>query len=92
MRLGRAWIAPLSDEQLGGGQRAACETLTGGGQPLPNILRTLGAPGRPLHPEAGIDVVLTAGQYAQVSMMLNTFGVQLERGQTLDPDLEAYVS
>ena len=34
-----------------------------------------------------MDVVFTAGQYTQVSMMLNTFGVQLESGETLDPDL-----
>ena len=34
-----------------------------------------------------MDVVFTAGQYTQVSMMLNTFGVQLDEGQTLDPDL-----
>lgn len=34
-----------------------------------------------------MDVVFTAGQYTQVSMMLNTFGVQLDAGQTLDPDL-----
>ena len=34
-----------------------------------------------------MDVVFTAGQYTQVSMMLNTFGVQLEAGETLDPDL-----
>ena len=37
-----------------------------------------------------MDVVFTAGQYTQVSMMLNTFGVQLDEGQTLDPDLKAY--
>lgn len=37
-----------------------------------------------------MDVVFTAGQYTQVSMMLNTFGVQLDEGQTLDPDLAAY--
>jgi alkylhydroperoxidase family enzyme len=36
-----------------------------------------------------MDVVFTAGQYTQVSMFLNTFGVQLEPGQTLDPDLKA---
>ncbi len=36
-----------------------------------------------------MDVVFTAGQYTQVSMMLNTFGVQLEDGQELDPDLDA---
>ena len=37
-----------------------------------------------------MDVVFTAAQYTQVSMMLNTFGVQLEAGQTLDPELKAY--
>ncbi len=36
-----------------------------------------------------MDVVFTVGQYTQVSMMLNTFGVQLDEGQTLDPDLRA---
>lgn len=35
-----------------------------------------------------MDVVFTAGQYTQVCMMLNTFGVQLDEGQTLDPDLD----
>ncbi|MEZ5961206.1 MAG: carboxymuconolactone decarboxylase family protein [Hyphomonadaceae bacterium] len=35
-----------------------------------------------------MDVIFTAGQYTQVSMMLNTFGVQLDEGQTLDPDLD----
>lgn len=37
-----------------------------------------------------MDVVFTAGQYTQVSMMLNTFGVQLDDGQTLDPELKGY--
>ncbi|WP_374575352.1 carboxymuconolactone decarboxylase family protein [Phenylobacterium sp.] len=37
-----------------------------------------------------MDVVFTAGQYTQVSMMLNTFGVQLDPGQTLDPDLKGF--
>jgi 4-carboxymuconolactone decarboxylase len=37
-----------------------------------------------------MDVVFTVGQYTQVSMMLNTFGVQLDAGQTLDPDLKGY--
>jgi|SRR5580658_6289330 4-carboxymuconolactone decarboxylase len=36
-----------------------------------------------------MDVVFTAGQYTQVSMFLNTFGVQLDQGQVLDPDLRA---
>jgi alkylhydroperoxidase family enzyme len=35
-----------------------------------------------------MDVVFTAGQYTQVSMMLNTFGVQLDPGLKLDPDLD----
>jgi alkylhydroperoxidase family enzyme len=37
-----------------------------------------------------MDVVFTAGQYTQVSMMLNTFGVQLDKGQTLDPALKGF--
>ena len=37
-----------------------------------------------------MDVVFTTGQYTQVSMMLNTFGVQLDDGQTLDPDLKGF--
>ncbi|MFN3521125.1 MAG: carboxymuconolactone decarboxylase family protein [Phenylobacterium sp.] len=37
-----------------------------------------------------MDVVFTAGQYTQVSMMLNTFGVQLDEGQSLDPDLKGF--
>lgn len=36
-----------------------------------------------------MDVVFTVGQYTQVSMMLNSFGVQLDPGQNLDPDLDA---
>jgi hypothetical protein len=36
-----------------------------------------------------MDVVFTAGQYTQVSMILNSFGVQLEPGVALDPDLRA---
>ena len=41
-------------------------------------------------PKQCMDVVFTAGQYTQVSMMLNTFGVQLDAGQTLDPDLKGF--
>jgi len=37
-----------------------------------------------------MDVVYTAGQYTQVSMILNSFGVQLDPGQTLDPDLKGF--
>jgi 4-carboxymuconolactone decarboxylase len=35
-----------------------------------------------------MDLVMTVGQYTQVSMMLNSFGVQLDPGQELDPDLD----
>jgi alkylhydroperoxidase family enzyme len=34
-----------------------------------------------------MDVVFTVGQYTQVSMLLNSFGVQLDEGQVLDHDL-----
>lgn len=34
-----------------------------------------------------MDVVFTCGHYAQVCMILNTFGIQLEPGVALDPDL-----
>ncbi|MGA1344261.1 MAG: carboxymuconolactone decarboxylase family protein [Hyphomonas sp.] len=34
-----------------------------------------------------MDLVMTVGQYTQVSMMLNTFGVQLDDDLTPDPDL-----
>ena len=37
-----------------------------------------------------MDAVFTAGQYTQVSMFLNTFGVQLDQGLVLDPDLKRF--
>ena len=37
-----------------------------------------------------MDLVFTVGQYTQVSMFLNSFGVQLDPGQTLDPDLKGF--
>jgi 4-carboxymuconolactone decarboxylase len=37
-----------------------------------------------------MDIVFTAGQYTQVSMLLNSFGVQLDEGQVLDPDLKGF--
>ncbi len=37
-----------------------------------------------------MDIVFTASQYTQVSMILNSFGIQLDTGQTLDPDLRAF--
>ncbi len=46
--------------------------------------------GRHFSDKQRMDVVFTCGQYTQVSMMLNTFGVQLDEGQTLDPDLKGY--
>ncbi len=35
-----------------------------------------------------MDLVFTVGQYTQVSMLLNSFGVQLDPGLIGDPDLE----
>ena len=43
-------------------------------------LEELGTKGR-------MDLVMTVGQYTQVSMMLNSFGVQIEEGDEIDPDL-----
>ena len=34
-----------------------------------------------------MDLVMTVAQYTQVSMMLNSFGVQLDEDLTLDNDL-----
>jgi alkylhydroperoxidase family enzyme len=45
--------------------------------------------GRHFDDKQRMDVVFTTGQYTQVSMILNSFGVQLDAGQTLDPDLRA---
>ena len=42
----------------------------------------------PLGDKGRMDLVLTVGQYTQVSMFLNALGVQLDEGQTLDPDLD----
>jgi 4-carboxymuconolactone decarboxylase len=39
-------------------------------------------------PEQCMDLVYTVGQYTQVSMLLNSFGVQLDAGLTLDPELD----
>ena len=35
-----------------------------------------------------MDLVMTVGQYTQVSMMLNSFGIQLDEDLALDPDLD----
>ena len=50
---------------------------------------TWDALGRHFDDKQRMDVVFTVGQYTQVSMFLNTFGVQLDEGQILDPDLRA---
>lgn len=42
----------------------------------------------PLGDRGRMDLVFTVGQYTQVSMLLNSFGVQLDSGLTLDPDLD----
>ncbi|MFN2099508.1 carboxymuconolactone decarboxylase family protein [Altererythrobacter sp. MF3-039] len=34
-----------------------------------------------------MNLVFTVGQYTQVSMILNSFGIQIEDGDTIDPDL-----
>ena len=39
-------------------------------------------------PKALMDLVMTVGQYTQVSMFLNTMGVPLDPGQVLDEDLD----
>lgn len=38
--------------------------------------------------EQCMDLVYTIGEYTQVSMLLNSFGVQLDDGLVLDPDLD----
>lgn len=38
--------------------------------------------------KARMDLVMTVGQYTQVSMMLNSFGIQLEDGDLADPDFD----
>lgn len=43
----------------------------------------------PLGDKGRMDLVMTVGQYTQVSMMLNSFGIQVEDGWQVDPDLKA---
>jgi alkylhydroperoxidase family enzyme len=43
--------------------------------------------GRHFSQKQCMDVVFTVGQYTQVCMFLNTFGVQMEDGKPVDPDL-----
>jgi alkylhydroperoxidase family enzyme len=61
----------------------ACDELVGDhhvGDPTWAALAPLGDRGR-------ADLVFTVGQYTQVSMILNSFGVQLDPELTPDPDL-----
>lgn len=46
--------------------------------------------GRHFTDKQRMDVVFTAAHYTQVSMILNSFGVPLEAGQTLDPELKGF--
>jgi alkylhydroperoxidase family enzyme len=41
----------------------------------------------PLGDKGRMDLVMTVGQYMQVSMILNSFGIQVEDGWDVDPDL-----
>ncbi len=69
---------------LDGAILTACDELTRDhfvSDPVWAALAELGDKGR-------MDLVFTVGQYTQVSMMLNSFGVQLDPGQTLDPALD----
>lgn len=43
----------------------------------------------PLGDKGRMDLVFTVGQYTQVSMILNSFGIQVEEGWEVDPDLKA---
>ena len=43
----------------------------------------------PLGDKGRMDLVFTVGQYTQVSMILNSFGIQVEDGWDVDPDLRA---
>ncbi len=43
----------------------------------------------PLGDKGRMDLVFTIGQYTQVSMILNSFGIQVEEGWEVDPDLRA---
>lgn len=44
--------------------------------------------GKHFNDEQRMDMVYTVGQYTLVSMLLNSFGVQLDDGLVLDPDLD----
>lgn len=64
---------------------AACDDLTGDFHVSDRNWVRLG---RRFTPDQCMDLVYTVGQYTQVSMLLNSFGVQLDAGLVLDPDLD----
>jgi 4-carboxymuconolactone decarboxylase len=59
----------------------ATDELTGGGHVADALAE--------LTEKQRMDLVMTVGQYSQVSMLLNSFGVQLDDDLELDPDLKA---
>ena len=63
----------------------ATDELTGDGHIADGTWQGLAA----LTEKQRMHLVMTVGQYSQVSMMLNSFGVQLDDDLTLDPDLAA---
>jgi 4-carboxymuconolactone decarboxylase len=63
----------------------ACDDLVGNHFVSDATWTALGS----LGDKARMDLVFTVGQYTQVSMVLNSFGVQLEDAGQLDPDLDA---
>lgn len=48
--------------------------------------------GRHFGDEERMDLVFTVGQYTQVSMLLNSFGVQPDKGLAVDPELDGRAS
>jgi alkylhydroperoxidase family enzyme len=64
---------------------AACDALTGNFF-IPD--EHWSALTRHLREEQCMDLVYTVGQYTQVSMLLNSFGVQPDRDLVIDPDLD----
>lgn len=64
---------------------AACDDLTGGFFVSEDHWATLS---EHYSEEQCMDLVYTVGQYTQVSMLLNSFGVQPDAGLVVDPDLD----
>ncbi|MEP0644925.1 MAG: carboxymuconolactone decarboxylase family protein, partial [Parasphingorhabdus sp.] len=63
----------------------ATDELTAGGHVSDATWDALGD----LTEKQRMDLIMTVGQYTQVSMMLNSFGVQLDDDLVLDHDLKA---